>query len=81
METLTVARHTIVEQLSLFLQVRRRRWTGLQAFLDESHLTRPAFFLLRALEGETIKGQQLTAYSLLRGTRLLMMKSSGLASK
>src|SRR6266567_7058758 len=60
METLTVARHTIVEQLPLFLQVRRRRWTGLQAFLDESHLTHPAFFLLRALEGETIKGQQLT---------------------
>lgn len=60
METLIVMRRTIVEQLSLFLQLRRRKWTGLQTFLDESHLTRPAFSLLRALEGETVRGQTLT---------------------
>jgi hypothetical protein len=60
METLTTARHTIVEQLPLFLQLRRRKWMGLQAFLDESHLTRPTFSLLRALEGETVRGQKLT---------------------
>lgn len=54
------ARRTIVEQLPLFLQLRRRKWTGLQTFLDASHLPRPAFFLLRALEGETVKGQCLT---------------------
>lgn len=60
METLAVVRHTIVEQLSLFLQLRRRKWAGLQTLLDENHLTRSAFSLLRALEGETIRGQQLT---------------------
>jgi hypothetical protein len=60
METLTAARHMIVEQLPLFLQLRRRRWTGLQALLDVSHLTRPAFSLLRAVEGETRRGQSLT---------------------
>ncbi|SRR6266851_924389 len=60
METLMAARRTIVEQLSLFLQLRRREWTELQTFLDECHLTRPAFSLLRALEGETVRGQTLT---------------------
>lgn len=60
METLTVARHTIVEQLPLFLQRRRRKWTGLQALLDENRLTRPTFSLLRAVEGETLRGQSLT---------------------
>lgn len=60
METLMAARHTIIEQLPLFLQLRRRKWKGLQTLLDESHLTRPAFFLLRALEGETVRGQKLT---------------------
>ncbi len=60
METLTAARQTIVEQLPLFLQLRRRKWTGLQAFLDEGHLTRPTFALLRAMEGETVRGQSLT---------------------
>jgi hypothetical protein len=60
MKTLIAMRRTIVEQLSLFLQLRRRKWTGLQTFLDESHLTRPAFSLLRALEGETVRGQTLT---------------------
>src|SRR5260370_12578413 len=60
METLMAARRTIVEQLSLFLQVRRRKWTELETFLDECHLTRPAFSLLRALEGETVRGQTLT---------------------
>ena len=60
METLIAVRCTIVEQLSLFLQLRRRKWTGLQTFLDESHLTGPAFSQLRALEGETVRGQTLT---------------------
>ncbi|GCE12392.1 helix-turn-helix domain-containing protein [Tengunoibacter tsumagoiensis] len=60
METLIVARRTIVEQLSLFLTLRRRKWTELRPFLDEYRLTRPAFFLLRALEGETVRGQTLT---------------------
>ncbi|HEX4207154.1 MAG TPA: hypothetical protein VHZ51_23735 [Ktedonobacteraceae bacterium] len=60
MKTLIAMRRTIVEQLSLFLRLRRRKWTGLQTFLDESHLTRPAFSLLRALEGETVRGQTLT---------------------
>src|SRR5260221_4571296 len=60
METLMAARRTIVEQLPLFLQLRRRKWTELQTFLDECHLTRPAFSLLRALEGETVRGQTLT---------------------
>lgn len=55
-----IARRTIVEQLPLFLQLRRRKWKGLQTFLDESRLPRPAFFLLRALEGETVQGQMLT---------------------
>lgn len=60
MEPLMAARRVIVEHLSLFLQLRRRHWTGLQTFLDERHLTRPAFSLLRALEGETVPGQTLT---------------------
>ena len=60
METLMAARRTIVEQLSLFLQLRRRKWTELETFLDACHLTRPAFSLLRALEGETARGQPLT---------------------
>lgn len=60
METLIAARRTIVEHLPVFLQLRRRKWTGLQDFLDESQLTRPVFFLLRALEGETVSGQFLT---------------------
>src|SRR5260370_26735488 len=60
METLMAARRTIVEQLSLFLQVRRRKWTELETFLDECHLTRPAFSLLRRVEGETVRGQTLT---------------------
>jgi hypothetical protein len=60
METLMSARRTIVGQLPLFLQLRRRKWTELQTFLDECHLTRPAFSLLRALEGETVRGQTLT---------------------
>src|SRR5260370_26293561 len=60
METLRAARRTRVGQLSLFLQGRRRKWTELQAFLDECHLSRPAFSLLRALEGETVRGQTLT---------------------
>ncbi len=60
METFVAARRAIVEQLSLFLQLRRRRWRGLQTLLDEYHLTRPEFFLLRALEGETESRQILT---------------------
>ncbi|HTK11785.1 MAG TPA: hypothetical protein VL485_31725 [Ktedonobacteraceae bacterium] len=60
METLTDVRRSIVEQLPLFLQLRRRTWTGFQIYIDESHLTRPAFSLLRALEGETVRGQTLT---------------------
>ena len=60
MEPLLEARRTIVEHLPLFLQLRRRQWTGLETFLDQSHLTRPAFFLLRALEEETVPGQTLT---------------------
>jgi hypothetical protein len=60
METLMAARRTIVEQLPLFLQLRRRKWTEFQTLLDECHLTRPAFSLLRALEGETVRGQTLT---------------------
>ena len=57
MEPLIQAQRTIVEHLPLFLQLRRRHWTGLETFLDQSHLTRPAFFLLRALEEETARGQ------------------------
>ncbi len=60
MEPLVQARRAILESLPLFLQLRRRHWTGLQTFLDQSHLTRPAFFLLRALEEETIPEQPLT---------------------
>lgn len=54
------ARRTLVAQLPLFLQIRRRKWTGLPTFLAESHLDRPAFFLLRALTDETVSGQSLT---------------------
>lgn len=60
MEPLVQARRAIVESLPLFLQIRRRHWTGLQTFLDQGHLTRPAFSLLRALEEETILEQPLT---------------------
>lgn len=60
MEPLLEARRTIVEHLSLFLQLRRRHWSELDAILDQHHLTRPAFSLLRALEGETVPGQPLT---------------------
>ncbi len=60
MEPLMQARRTIVEDLSLFLQIRRRDWSGLEAVLQQTHLTRPAFSLLRALEGETVPGQTLT---------------------
>ncbi len=60
MEPLMEARRTIVEHLSLFLQIRRRHWTGLQTLLDQIHLSRSAFSLLRALEGETVPGQTLT---------------------
>src|SRR5690348_15440455 len=60
MEPLMQTRRTIVEHLSLFLQLRRRHWTGLQAFLDQGHLTRSACSLLRALKEETIPGQPLT---------------------
>jgi hypothetical protein len=66
MGTLTIAQHIIVEQLSLFLQLRRRKWTGLQPLLDENHLTRPMFFLLRALEGETARGEKLTLQDMQR---------------
>src|SRR5258707_5584268 len=60
MEPLLQARRTIVEHLPLFLQLRRRDWTGLDTFLDQRHLTRSAFFLVRALEEETLPGQPLT---------------------
>ncbi len=54
------AHHIIVEHLSLFLQLRRRQWKELDTFLQESSLTRPAFFLLRALEGETVSAETMT---------------------
>jgi N-formylmaleamate deformylase len=57
-------RRTIVEHLPLFLQIRRRHWTGLQTFLDQSHLTRSTFSLLRALEEETAPEQTLTLHQM-----------------
>src|SRR5260221_952379 len=60
MEPLLQAQRTLVEHLPLFLQLRRRHWTELQAFLDHCHLTHSAFSLLRALEEETLPGQPLT---------------------
>ncbi|GER90835.1 hypothetical protein KDW_49970 [Dictyobacter vulcani] len=51
---------SIVAHIQQFLQIRRRRWTGMQAFLAESQLSRPELFLLRALDGETVSEQSLT---------------------
>ena len=61
MQTRITAQQAIAQQIPLFLQLRRRRWTGLQAFIDESHLTRPAFLLLRSLEEAAMQGHTLTS--------------------
>ncbi|HEX6292344.1 MAG TPA: hypothetical protein VFZ66_24365 [Herpetosiphonaceae bacterium] len=53
-------RRALVELLPQFLMRRRRGWTGLQALVDQSRLTRPALFLLRALVEEADPGVRLS---------------------
>jgi hypothetical protein len=57
MVTRVEALQEIVGLVLLFLQVRRRGWRGLQPLLAASKLTGPAFFLLRAVDGETVRGR------------------------
>jgi hypothetical protein len=58
--SLTDHRRTLLDLLPQFLRRRRSGWGGLPTLLQESQLTRPAFFLLRAIVEETDPGVDMT---------------------